>query len=70
MAGPDVGYYPNAAKCWFVTKPGMEENARSIFEERAINNTAEGRKDLGTALASSSYLEQYVSGKIGDGYGR
>ena len=70
MAGQDVGYYPNAGKGWFVTKPDMEENARNIFEERAINNTTEGRKHLGTALASSSFLERYVSGKIEDGYVR
>ena len=72
MAGPDLGYFPNAGKCWFITKPDKKENAtsRSIFEETAINNTAEGRKPLGTALGSRSYLEQYVRGKIENGYGR
>ena len=68
MAGPDLGYFPNAGRCWFITKPDKKENARSIFEETAINNTAEGRKTLGTG--SRSYLEQYVSGKIENGYGR
>ena len=26
--GPELGYYPNAGKCWLVTKPDKEETAR------------------------------------------
>ena len=55
---------PNAGKCWLVRKPDKEETARSIFEETAINITTEGRKHLGAALGSRSYLEQYVNGKV------
>ena len=36
----------------------MEETARSIFEETAINIATEGRKHLGAAL------EQYFNGKL------
>ena len=64
MAGPDLGYYPNAGKCWLVTKPDKEETARSIFEETVINITTEGRKHLGAVLGSRSYSEQYVNGKV------
>ena len=49
---------------WLVTKPDKEETARSIFEETAINITTEGRKHLGAALGSRSYLEQYANGKV------
>ena len=66
VAGPDLGYHPNAGKCWLVTKPEKEETAWSIFEETAINITTEGRKHLGAALGSRSYLEQYVNGKVGE----
>ena len=64
VAGPDLGYHPNAGKCWLVRKPDKEETARSIFEETAINITTEGRKHLGAALGSRSYLGQYVNGKV------
>ena len=64
MAGPDLGYYLNAGKCWLVTKPHKEESARSIFEETAIKITTEGRKHLGAALGSRFYLEQYVNGQV------
>ena len=70
VAGPDLGYYPNAGKCWLVTKPDKEETARSIFEETAINITTEGRKHLGAALGSRSYLEQYVNGKVEEWVGQ
>ena len=64
VAGRDLGYHPNAGKFWLGTKPDMEETVRTIFEETAINITNEGRKHLGAALSSRSYLEQYVNGKV------
>ena len=70
VAGPALGYYPNAGKCWLVTKPDKEEIARSIFEETTINITTEGRKHLGAALGSRSYLEQYVNGKVEEWVGQ
>jgi len=47
-----------------VTRPDKEGTARSILEETAVNITTEGRKHLGTALGSGSYLEHYVNGKV------
>ena len=70
MAGPDLGYYPNTGKCLLVTKPDKEESARSIIEETAINITTEGRKHLGAALGSRSYLEQYVNSKVEEWVGQ
>ena len=60
----DLGYYPNAGKCWLVTKPDGEETARSIFEEIVINIITEGRKHLGAALGSRFFLDQDVNGKV------
>ena len=40
-----------------------------MFAETGINITNEGRKHLGTALRSRSYLEQYVGGKVEDWVG-
>ena len=70
VAGPDLGYHPNAGKCWLVTIPDKEETARSIFEETAINITTDGRKHLGAGLGSRSYLEQYVNGKVEEWVGQ
>ena len=64
--GPGLGYYPNAKKCWLITKPEKEEAARDVFDGIAINITTQGHKHLGAALGSRSYLEEYVSGKVED----
>ena len=65
-SGPALGYYPNAKKCWLITKPEKEESAREIFNNTAINVTCEGHKHLGAALGSRAYLEEYVGEKVKD----
>ena len=35
-SGPALGYFPNAKKCWLITKPEKEEEARAFFGETAI----------------------------------
>lgn len=50
VAAQDLGYFPNAGKCWLVIELDKEETARSIFEEKAINITTEGRKHLGAVV--------------------
>ena len=37
-----------------------------MFAETGINIPTKGRKHLGAALGSRSYLEQYVGGKVED----
>ena len=64
-AGPPLGYYPNSKKCWLVVKPEKEGRAKEMFAGTGINITTEGRKHLGAALGSRSYLEQYVGSKPG-----
>ena len=68
-AGPPVGCYPNSKKCWLVVKPEKEGRAKEMFAGTGINITTEGRKHLGAALGSRSYLEQYVGGKVEDWVG-
>ena len=65
-AGPNLGYYPNAKKCWLITKPEKVERARVIFEGAAINISTQGQKHLGSALGSREYLEEYVGSKVED----
>ena len=65
-SGPALGYFPNAKKCWLITKPDKEDVAREKFKDTAINITTEGHKHLGAALRSSSYLEEYIGEKEED----
>ena len=63
-AGPALGYYPNAKKCWLVVKPEKLKEAYDVFAGTGINITEEGRKHLGAALGQRSYLEEYVGSKV------
>ena len=62
-AGPALGYYPNAKKCWLVVKPEKVKEASDVFAGTGISITTEGRKHLGAALGQRSYLEEYVGSK-------
>ena len=45
-SGPVLGYFPNAKKCWLITKPEKEDAAREVFGDTAINITTEDHKQL------------------------
>ena len=68
-AGPPLEYYLNSKKCWLVVKPEKEGRAKEMFAGTGIKITTEGRKHLGAALGSRSYLEQYVGSKEEDWVG-
>ena len=61
-----LGYLPNAKKCWLITKPEKEEEAKAVFGATAINITTEGYKHLGAPLGSSSYFEEHVGENVED----
>ena len=65
-SGPALGYFPNAKKCWLITKPEKDEEARAVFGVTAINITTEGHKHLCLAFGSRSYFEEYVGEKVED----
>ena len=65
-SGPALGYFPNAKKCWLITKPEKEEEARGVFGATEINITTERHKHLGAALGSRSYFEEYVGENVDD----
>ena len=60
-AGPNLGHFLNAKKCWLITKPQKVEDDRGIFEGTAINISTQGQKHLGEALGSKEHLEEYVN---------
>jgi len=62
--GPELGYYPNAKKCWIIVKPEKEDIVKEMFKDTPINVTVEGHKHLGAALGSRSFLEEYISEKV------
>ena len=64
--GPQLGYFPNAKKCWLITKSEKEERAKTMFGGTAINISTEGHQHLGALLGSRKHLEDYVEEKVED----
>ena len=62
--GPDIGYFPNAKKCWIIAKPEKEALVREVFKDTVINVTVEGQKHLGAVIGSRDYLQDYVNEKV------
>ena len=58
--GPELGYLPNAKKCWLITKPEKEEHARAMLDGTAINISTEGHQHLEAVIGSRKHLEDYV----------
>ena len=62
--GPLYGYHPNAAKTSLIVREEQEEEAKKIFKGTGISVTTEGKKHLGAALGSPSFVEDFVSHKV------
>ncbi|EDO48836.1 predicted protein [Nematostella vectensis] len=62
--GPSFGYFPNAKKCWIISKADKEASAREVFSGTAVNVTVQGQKHLVAVIGSRDYLEEYVNEKV------
>ena len=61
--GPDYGYHPNAAKTWVIAKEDKYDAAVAAFQGTKVNITTEGERQLGAALGTRSFVEEYCSAK-------
>ena len=62
--GPDYGYHPNASKTWLIVKEDKYDDACKTFDGTEVNITIEGRRLLGGALGTHSFVEEYVKQKV------
>ena len=62
--GPDYGYYPNASKTWLIVKEASLEEATALFQGTGVSITVEGKRHLGAAIGTSSFVENYVRRKV------
>ena len=54
--GPDYVYHPNTSKTWPIVKEDKYDNACKIFDGTGVNITIEGRRLLGGALGTCTFL--------------
>ena len=62
--GPDFGYFPNPSKTCLIVKDCFYDSAVSIFQDSGVCITAEGKRHLGAALGSSSFVASFVHQKV------
>ena len=62
--GPDIGYFPNAKKCWIIAKPEKEALVREALKDTVNNVTVEGQRHPGAVIGSRDYLQDYVNEKV------
>ncbi len=61
--GPEYGYYPNPNKTSIVVKEEHLEQAKNLFRGTELTITSEGKRHLGSAIGSHSFVEYYTKKK-------
>jgi len=64
--GPEYGYFPNASKTWLIVKERNVEQAKQMFQGTGVVITPKGKRHLGSAIGSRSFVEYYVEGKVSE----
>ncbi len=62
--GPDFGYFANSSKTWLVVKEEKLAEAKSAFEGSGISITSEGRRYLGAAIGTDTFVKNYAADKV------
>ena len=62
--GPNYGYLPNTAKTCLIVKEEYQAQAMTQFEGTGITITQEGKRHLGAALGTESFVKKYVDSKV------
>ena len=63
--GPSFGYHANPAKTWLIIKAEHLPSATKLFQGTGVNITTNGKRHLGAALGSRSFVESYMQDKVG-----
>lgn len=66
--GPEYGYHANASKTWLVVKQEHLPLATEIFADPGVQITVEGRRHLGVALGTSSFIKAMSRKKSKNGW--
>ena len=62
--GPAYGYFANSKKTWLIVKERYLPKAKELFSDSGMNIATEGKRHLGAALASGSFVESYMQKKV------
>lgn len=57
------GHFPNANKTHLIVKDQFVEKAKLLFAKTSANISTQGKRHLGAAIGSRSFVDEYV-GKV------
>ena len=59
-SGPDFGYFPKPSKTCLIVKEACFDEVVSLFKGTGVSITVEGKRHLGAALGSSTFVKSFV----------
>ena len=62
--GPAYGYNVKPSKSWLIVKTEHLDLAKKVFAGCGIGITTEGKRHLGAAIGSPTFVKHYVSEKV------
>ena len=63
--GPAYGYHPKPTKTYLVLKnPSLLSRAKELFETDGVKITVEGKRQIGAAIGTEEFMEQFVKDKV------
>ena len=62
--GPGYGYFPNAAKTWFITKDKHLSLVQSIFDGTGVEINTRDWPYLGASIGCREYVESFVGDQV------
>ena len=67
--GPPYGYFVNSVKSWLVVKLEHLASAQAIFSGMGVQISADGRRHLGAAVGSVTFVTEFVSRRVAEWVG-
>ena len=61
-------YFPEGNKAWLVIRKNEEERVKSIFKQINVKILTEGRRHPQAVIETTNYRQNYMKGKINNGY--
>ena len=67
--GPAFGYNVKPSKSWLIVKAEHLDLAKNLFDGCGVGITVEGKRHLGAAIGSPTFIWHYVLGVVARGAG-
>ena len=62
--GPAFGYNVKPSKSWLIVKAEHLDLAKNLFDGCGVSITVEGKRHLGAAIGSPTFVQHYVNEKV------